>query len=331
MNGVKARQLVWSDPEIHALTRRFVPVAEELHRLRKGTDPESLFFQKVFDQKQEHPGHQGVFVCTASGDLLASCVTWEGDTVEATLRRAIEAWERRTDDHSPTEPPAEPLAASPTHPDRIEYAFPDDGLAIRVTGRDLGSASSDQRWNRSFVWFNREELQSMLPPATVGAQRDVPRDLAVRLASLAFLDKGNVDGFTKPFVPADVEEVHVTFETVRTDDDNAYVVIRGQTATRTRDGQPAYGLRARFERVPDARGVNTELLGTATFDRESRRISQLEMVALGERFGGAHVGRPPGDWGPSPIGFSIRLSDGSPAERIAPEFPDRYPWLGTRP
>ncbi len=60
-----------------------------------------------------------------------------------------------------------------------------------------------------------------------------------------------------------------------------------------------------------------------------RRFVSLELLALGKRFGRAMVGCSPEEWADGTIGYSLTLGDGSPAERIAPEFPQRTDLRGT--
>jgi len=207
VNGVDARRFVWSDPEIQELARSYVSVADELHRLRTGSNPEALYFQAVFAQKKQHPGHQGVFICTPSGRLLGSCVTWDVTKVESTLRDALEEWNTLGDRERFD---AEcPLPVS-TELGREQDLYPEDGLVLRVTTRDLVGSQRSSPWSRSFVWFNHDELMSMAPSPDVGARHRIPEPLAARIAALCMVDKGRVDGFTRPYRESDVQEAWIS-------------------------------------------------------------------------------------------------------------------------
>ena len=321
--------MVWSNPQVQSLTKKFVAVADELHDLRTGTSKEAEFFQDIFQQKEKHPGHQGVFLATPSGRLLASSTCYEAEKVKALLRDGLEKWNKLSTEER-LQPNGDLLGESVG--DRASDFYPEDGLVLRVTVRDLPAdkltASRNPRWHRYYVWFNRAEVDSMLPQRVeAGQTRVVPNELSTRIATLALLDKGRVDGFTRPFRDADVVGAKLIFTVVEADEFTVRLEISGITATKTRDAQAFISNMPKYEDIPQYRGVKTSILGKATFDRDSRRFVEFQMIATGTRVGGAYVGRAPDDWGQSPIGFSFALGQSSPAERIAPEFPGRYPWL----
>ncbi len=326
---MKARQLVWSNREVQDLTKRFVSIADELHNLRKGNSSDAKFFQTVFSQKKKHPGHQGVFLATPSGRLLASSTCYEAKKVVALLRDGLSAWEKLAIDDR-FEPKSE--LVDMTKFNRPEDHYPEDGLVLRVTSRDLPESSLDgeriTRWHRYYIWFSQDEVQSMLPQRLErGSQHAVPTRVADRIAALALLDKGLVDGFTKPFRDSEVEDAALSFSVREVTDKEIGFQITGTTATKTRDAQAFVSNMPRYDDIPKYRGLKTEILGDAVFDLGSKRFTKFDMIASATRFGGAYVGRTPDDWSEKPIGFSFALGKPIPAERIAPEFPDRYPWL----
>lgn len=326
---MKARQFVWSSKEVQELTKRFVSVADELHNLRTGNSSDATFFQKVFDQKIKHPGHQGVFLATPSGRLLASSTCYEAEKVIALLRDGLSAWGNLTTDDR-LEPKSELVEM--TEFSRPEDHYPEDGLALRITARDLPESSLDgnrnARWHRYYIWFNQEEVQSMLPQKLErGSRHSMPTELTNRIAALALLDKGLVDGFTRPFRDSEVEDSDLVFSVREVTDQAIRLSITGSTATSTRDAQAFVWNMPKYKDIPKYRGVKTEILGDATFDRGANRFTKFHMVASGARVGGAYVGRKPADWSEKPIGFSCVLGKPTQAERIAPEFPNRYPWL----
>tara|TARA_R110002096_G_scaffold92305_1_gene208709 strand:+ start:261 stop:1226 length:966 start_codon:yes stop_codon:yes gene_type:complete len=317
---------------VQAAVSNFVPVADELHRLRTGRSVEARFFQAVAKQNPKHPGHQGVFLATASGKLLASATCKDSNAMLKLLDRGRIAWQAL-----PVE--ARGAKASDWVGDqksvRAEDAYPDRGLVLRVTSRDLPResllGSRARRWHRYFLWFDRAEARSMLPARLEQGQRiSVPPGLARRLATLALVDKGRVDGFTKPFRDRDVVRADWSFEVVEVSDSRVSVRIGGATETRTRDAQPFVASFPKHEKLPSVRGVRTRIIGSAVWDRRRELFTSFEMVAAGNRFGGAFVGRGPGDWDEAPIGFSLRQAGSSAAERVAPEYPDRYPWIVSR-
>jgi hypothetical protein len=323
--------LVWSNNEVQKLTKEFVAVADELHDLRTGETSEAKFFQAVFDQKKKHPGHQGVFLATPSGRLLASSTCYEPEKVITLLNDGLQAWSNLST-RQRLEPKSDLIGQ--TDGGRPEDYYPEDGLVLRVTARDLPTAKLEgdrkSRWHRYYVWFNRKEVQSMLPPRLEkGQQQAIPQKLSTRIAALALLDKGQVDGFTRAFRDNDVANAELTFTVLEVLDNEVRFQIEGTTAAKTADAKAFVTNMPKYENLPKYRGVKTTILGTATFDQASKRFTKLSMIAAGTRFGGAYVGRTPEDWGEKPIGFSFTLGQPIPAERIAPEFPERYPWFVT--
>lgn len=321
--------MVWSNDEVQKLAGRYVAVADELHSLRTGKTSEAAFFQTIFSQTQKHPGHQGVFLATPSGRLLASSTCYEPEQVIELLNGGLIAWNELTTEQR-LEPKSDLIGKAAG--ERAEDYYPDDGLVLRVTSRDLPATALDSvrnsRWHRYYLWFNAEEVQSMLPKEfEKGQQKVPPKNLSTRIAALALLDKGKIDGFTRAFRDSDVENAELTFSVIDATDQNVRFQIRGSTATRTADEKAFTANMPKFEDIPQYRGVKTKLLGFAILDQASGRFSEFRMIAAGTRFGGAFVGREPDDWGEHPIGFSFELGGLEPAERVAPEFPERYPWL----
>ncbi len=307
-------------------------VADELHNLRTGSTPESKFFQTVFRQKEKHPGHQGVFLATPSGRLLASSTCYESEKVIALLNEGWNAW---TDLSTAQRLQPKSELVEQTVAGRPEDKYPDDGLVLRVTSRELPPVNLDddrnRRWHRYYLWFNRDEVQSMLPGRwKKGEQTELPNKLSTRIAALALLDKGRVDGFTRAFRDRDVETAKIELTVLSLNKSIVSFQIKGHTSTKTRDAQAFVSNMPRYENIPKHRGVRAKILGSATFDRGKERFTQFKMVAVGKRFGGAYVGRSPDDWGEHPIGFSFVMGRPTPAEQLAPEFPERYPWLSQR-
>jgi hypothetical protein len=74
------------------------------------------------------------------------------------------------------------------------------------------------------------------------------------------------------------------------------------------------------------RGFETRVLGSAEFDTERGRFVNLEMLAVGTRWGGTTYNGRSDDLAPAPIGAAFTLAGDSPAERVAPAHFSRYGW-----
>ena len=133
----------------------------------------------------------------------------------------------------------------------------------------------------------------------------IPGKLANRIASLALLDKGLVDGFTKPFRESDVEKSNLAFSVLDVTETEIRFRISGNTSGKRQVGQAFVRNMPRHEDIPKYRGVTTEILGEATLDRMAQQFTKFRMIASGTRVGGAYVGRTPSDWTEHPIGIFV--------------------------
>src|SRR5579862_3315688 len=141
-----ARQSVWSDPKVLELAGKFVPAADEVYRmqnLQTGTDPECRLFQKFAELGHYggRPGttRQGTYVATPSGLLLASINSNDPRRIEDMLRRALAKWQTltRAERLLPNDPNKQWAAIK-----RPERFYPEDGLVLYVTSRDLPREAS---------------------------------------------------------------------------------------------------------------------------------------------------------------------------------------------
>ncbi len=327
MNGVKARRFVWSDTAIQSLAKQFVAVADEVHSLRTGTDDEARLFQGVLAQvEHQHAGHQGVFVITPGGKCLASAVGYDNPkNVRKALGEGLARWNQMTRAER-----SGGLLLDAFTTSRSSKKYPEDGLVLRVTSRDVGQVpgqNRSDRWSRSFVWFKQPEAISLVPNDRVpGSTTAWPKALALWLARFALLDKGQVDGFTHPFSAAEVRKADLISTVIAVSGNSIELSFTGQTVTEAADAAPFFDRGKVFAKPYERRGVSTLVQGNATFDLAQGRFTKFEMLAIGMRRGGAYVGRPDDDWLPAPRGFSFTLGTGNPDERIVAEFIDQYGW-----
>jgi hypothetical protein len=74
------------------------------------------------------------------------------------------------------------------------------------------------------------------------------------------------------------------------------------------------------------RGMKLDLRGNAQVEVATGKFIQLDMLALGTRFGGTQYNGRHDDLNPAPIGFAIGLSGKKASERVAPSFFYAYRW-----
>jgi len=319
---------------VRKLAEEFVPAADEVGRLQRGKDPECLLFQKVAEQ-----GHyagrtvptdtrQGVYATAPSGALLASVNTNNPRKMAEMLKKALAKWrDMARAERLLADDPS--LHAGDVR--RAEALRPKDGLVLRVAGRDLprgDDAAPNRRpesWNIDFAWFKKDEARAFVPDEPkVGATCDVPAAVVRRIARFSFVDA--VRGQTPPFGDAHVEraEIRSTVEKV----EESVVTLRFDGATRAEQSGrwPIDGSPNGKEPGEQTRGVETRLIGHATFDLAAGRFTAFEIVAAGPRHGATQYNFRRDDAGSAPIGFVLSLAADEPAERIAPAFISSYGW-----
>jgi hypothetical protein len=321
---VTGRRSVWSDPRIIQLTKQFVPAADEVWRLQQGSDPECVFFQQMAEHGHYggRPGttRQGIYVCSPSGKFLSSINSNDPNRVLAMLERGLKAWEELPADEKRLSPNS---AIKPRH--RWENSFPKDGLVLSMITRDLPadcdpSKPCAPRWNQDRVWFSKDEARQWLPrEPKPGDKHPLPQELVSRLARLHLVD--TVNGQSSPFWPGEVTGSQIATEVLERTGGRVKFKITGTTKG---DGQ-ARGPRA------SVHGVETRILGHATYDLDKDAFVEFEMVALGTRWGRTELNGRRRDPDSSPVGFvfELALADAPP---VAPAFIRNYdvPWV-TRP
>ncbi len=320
-----------------------MPVADEVGRLQRETDPEARLFQKIAEQGHyagygppKHTGtRQGTYAAAPSGVLLASVNTNDPAVMAAMLQRALVTWA--------TLPQAERLLAEEpksvieeARNARAERLYPEGGLVLRVHTRDLPRPHGGQSappedwranaWNLDFAWFTQDEARQFVPenPA-VGQVHVVPDPLIRRLARLHFVD--NVRGQTPVYREHEVEAARLT-STVTGLEGGQRMSLRLEGQVRL-CAEGVWPVNDRYDAdnpQPNRRGFDARLLGYATWDGEQQRFIAFEMVAVGTRWGGTQYNRRHDDLTPSPLGIALTLAGDTPAERVAPAAFGGYGW-----
>ena len=307
------------------LAAAFVPAAQDLITLQAGTSPDALFFRAAAKQGHYKDGGpygtmQGAYAITPSGILLGSTTLRGAEDVAGVLKAALEKWQKlprakrlRADDA--------PDPSKASHK-RDARPYPEDGLVLDLYARDLpdfttGPDAHKQPWNQDHVWFDAAEAKGFVPQKReVGATSDVPRALLERVAMLDFIDvvNGLRWGDRPIYEPEDDVQVAMTSTVESIDGDVLKLKFEGHTHTA-------------MHRDPVARGVDTQLLGHATFDVKRGRFTAFALVALGKRWGSNWVGDRDdraADRKPAPIGYSLSLAGSAAIDHVPPEYLELY-------
>ena len=330
------RRSVWSQPEVQKLLAQFVPAADEVWGLQNRDDPASLLFQKVAEQ-----GHyagrtkptntrQGIYATAPSGRLLASVNTRSAERVSQMLERALAAWDALPESDRYL---ADPELESVLSAWGAERLYPEGGLALQIFARDLPRDKTigdwrDAAWNRDFVWFRRDEMLTFVPGGRdgdapeVGDRTDVPETLVSRLASLHLVDF--VRGQVTLFADSNVEIASMVSSVIGVDGQHVRLQLEGRSRAVHHGAWPVAGYEDMHNPKEQERGVQTQLLGYATFDLASKRFTDFQLLSIGTRWGGTQYNGRSGDLEPGPIGFLFVPAD--PDLRVPPSSVWRYGW-----
>src|SRR5262249_18793825 len=186
-----------------------------MQNLKTGTDPECRLFQKFAERGHyRRPGttRQGTYCVSPSGVLLGSLNSNDPKRIADLLEKSLAKWDTlpREERLRPTDP-----RHDPPHVPRPERYYPEGGLVLNVTARDLpregGKANPGRAggreiaWNQDFAWFTKAEARQFVPAeAKVGKRQDLPVPLLHRIACAHLID--NVRGQTSPFEESQVKK-----------------------------------------------------------------------------------------------------------------------------
>ena len=274
---------------------------------------------------------QGIYALAPSGRFLASVNTRDANEVSRMLERAIEVWNELPDEDRYDMESAEKIRTTWTW----QQHYPRDGLVLRINSRDLPRSENEEitdehrhdswhdfAWNQDYAWFRMSEVVEMPDDMEVGSKLAFHETFGQRLAQLYLIDhvRGQVSMFEKDAVK--LADFNASVEAI---DGNIITLgITGETAASTDGNWRVRGLRGNEKPSKQSRGVELQLLGHAQFDTTANRFVSMEIVAIGERWGGTRFNERSRDLDRAPIGFVVQLADQD--ERVVPSFIWEYGW-----
>lgn len=303
------------------MTSNFVLAADEVWRLQGGRDvstyraaggddPECICFQEMAANGHYGPGpdtKQGIYVCTPSGEFLASINSASPKSVKKMLERGLDAWHKLPEKERQAKPPG----AEPKH--RWEFCYPKDGLVLKETFRYFldDAQEEEKRFNFDFAWFSADEAKSFISQSSkTGEKYKVAQTLCRRLARHHLLD--SAQGENGPY-HADEVSGELFVEVISIDEQKVRIRING---TSQAIAQTEHDASWRAPRI------DAELLGVATFNRTTQEFDEFELVALGKIFSKAKKGDPKVA---KSIGWYFTLADSNrPAARLSPTHLEAY-------
>ncbi len=300
---------VFADPRIIKLiNREFVAVADNDWYSRRRQDDVGKFFRSVANQgpRKGEGGNtrQGHYALTASGKLLVynnnRSVRHRLDMINAALRKwkALPASERK--------PGAVKVPAHGTTDRKYQRTPPKDGIILRTFTRVLDrtadgyKACSPDRGEKKprgydaafdHVWITTKESREL-------AEGGIPEAVALRLIRFHLHD--NTRGEPPFWSRKDLRSWKLT--PTKTEPHRIELTGEVHLATASND-----------------RGYEAKLRGVIETDPKSKKITRLNLVAVGDHWGeGRYTGgaRP----GKNPLGVAFELADGShPGDRVPPQ------------
>ena len=299
--------------------REFVPVADNCSYTQSQRDAKGEFFRLVAEQG--HYGgrmkptatRQGLYTCTAAGELLASINTRDGDRVAEMMRLALEKW------HQQPDRAIEEVASSyDSDPRMSRWQYPVDGLVLNVYVRDLPREDGeiDSRWNVDRVWFTRDEASSLVPEnMVIGKSYPIPEHLARRIAKLHFVDTAR--GESPRWRSEDVKQVEIALTPQEITADRVTLRLEG---TVRNEASPSMSINPfSHQKVDMPRGIELQLIGDLTYNRRAKTFEKFDAIAVGNRWGATTYNSRFDDLGPAPIGFAFELASDSAFDRTPPQ------------
>ncbi len=300
-----------------------MPVADEVFRLQNGRGPEGDFFRSFATLNLNNGDtKQGTWIATSSGQLLGAVNSRSAGEIGTLMRSSLAKYRQMPKAQRVRTAPVDARAS-----DRNETRYPQGGMVLRSTSRDLpgapkGSAWMATAWNTDVCWFTAEEMRQLMPTAArKGAKLEVPAPLIRRIVRFNLVD--NVRGQTWAFEDAQVEKAALAVEVTGVEKGVVQLRITGE-ARAVAKGR--WSVRGHDDPRPtdQERGVDMKLLGRAAWDTKKDRFTSFEIVAAGTRWGGTQYNRRENDLAVQPMGVVLQLADDK--DRVAPSAFYQYGW-----
>lgn len=316
------RELIFSNAEIIRLAReQFIPVTADDWYQRRREDAEGEFFRRVADQgpRKGKGGstRQGIYVFTASGQLLGYRNPGDADNMRQELQRALARWQRLP--ARERQPGGVELKAAGPVDRRYERTPPKGTVVVDVFTRILdrtadgsyraGSCTfpgGDQA-ARDHLWLLPEEWQKLLPAnPEQGQQVPLPKSLVQRLVRFHLVD--NTRGEPPMWRKDEVRKADLQLTVEKVDKEGVLLRLEGTAVLATSADMD----QAR-------RGYDVRLRGYLHFDGAKKTLDRFDVVAVGDHWGAGPFTPNPRP-GKASLGVLFRLSQGdSPADQVPPQ------------
>jgi hypothetical protein len=304
----------FADPEIiHLAKTAFVPACADDWYQRRRSDAEGRFWKRITSQgprDADAPTHQGIYVLTADGELLAfKNAGQDAMSTRDQLTQGLRKWhalpDARRRPNSVSIPDRGPLDPN------YSRTPPEGGLIVRVHARILDSDGENYRKGvcvvaggdraaRDFLWLTAAEVKSLAAiPPTEGRESILPETLFHRILRYHLVDntRGEPDFWSK----ADIRTASLRLIVSDVTADGIAIQLDGDAILET-----------------GSRGYEARLFGRIRIAPD-RTIERFDLVAIGEHWGSGTFtkGERPGR---KLLGVTFEVADPTvPANRVTPQ------------
>jgi hypothetical protein len=308
--------LAWNDAEVREFVKKhFIPAADEVDKLRRGSEPASKFFQSIAQRSFTRlRTTQGTYIVSPAGVLIDFGNVIATNKMKSFLENGLKKFEAL--------PRSEQLG-KPRKQGGAKSRYPKDGLVLSVTLRKLYSRQPRTArekigvvaWNTDFAWFKKNKARRFLPAKPKqGEQYAIPDKLIQRLARFHFTD--TVRAFADVYPRRCVKEATMTATILDVAQQVVSLRFDGEVHTSQDDARST----GRLPRKP-RRGYEAKLLGYAKFDLKKKRFLSFELLAFGtNRGGGARANFED----PVKMGVLLELAEKGPAYQVEPNHFSKY-------
>jgi hypothetical protein len=299
------------------IQKHFIPAADEVDRLQRGTDLGSRFFQSIAQRSFSRlRTTQGTYIVSPGGVLIDFGNVIAPEQMKSFLEKGAKKF-----NDLPTSQQLGKLRVN----NGAKSGYPKNGLVLSVTLHKLYSRQPRTtreklglvEWNADFAWFDKDEARQLLPsnPAK-GDKYTIPEKLIQRLARFHFTD--TVRAFADVYPQRCVKEAKLVTTILDVTGNLVFLRFDGQVRT-SQDDAPATG---RLPRKPQ-RGYDAKLLGHAKFDLAKGRFVAFDLVAFGTNRGG---GLRANFEDPVKMGVLLELAKEGPVYQVEPYHLSKYNW-----
>ncbi len=312
----------FADPEVIKMaSTEFVSVAADDWYQRRRQDAEGEFFRKVADQGprkgQGGSTRQGIYVFTPAGRLLIYRNNEDAGVMKNAIRQGLKEWHKLPADERA--PGNLKIAAAAKIDKRYQRELPPGSLIVNVHTRILDKTEEGAYCHGScgfpggdraaldHLWLTPEDCKALIPaqPAK-DAKFEVSQRVTKRIARFHLVD--NTRGEPPHWRPGDVRSARLFLTVAEVNDAGTTLRLEGSCL-----------LASNADVAKAERGFDVQLQGTIHVDPTNKIIDRLDVLALGNHWGGSDLtrGARPGR---TPLGIVFTLARGDQqADQVPPQ------------